>query len=66
MAADPEKKARAAVREAQARYERDADSVREARREAFADAQATGLSLRQIAEEVGLHHSRVADIINGA
>ncbi len=65
MTTDAEKKARAAVREAQARYERDADAVREARRRAFAEAQASGLSLRQIGEEVGLHHSRVADIING-
>jgi lambda repressor-like predicted transcriptional regulator len=31
--------------------------VREARRKAFADAQAAGLSLREIAQETGLHHS---------
>jgi F0F1-type ATP synthase membrane subunit b/b' len=65
MPADPEQKAREEVREAQARYERERDKAREARSRAFAKAQKTGLSLRQIGEEVGLHHSRVADIIHG-
>jgi DNA-binding NarL/FixJ family response regulator len=36
--------------------------VREERRKAFADALAAGLSLREIAEETGLHHSTVAEI----
>jgi DNA-directed RNA polymerase specialized sigma24 family protein len=54
--------ARKAVRAAQASFERDADAVREARRKAFADAVAAGLSLREIAEETGLHHSTVAEI----
>jgi DNA-directed RNA polymerase specialized sigma24 family protein len=65
MAADPKQKARKAVREAQVRFERDAEAVREARRRAFADAQAAGLSLRQIAEEVGLHYSRISEILKG-
>ena len=58
-----QQEARAAVREAQARFERDAEAVREARRKAFAEAQAAGLTLRQIAEEAGLHHTTVGEII---
>lgn len=54
-----------AVREAQAKFEREAEAVRGARRQAFADAQAAGLSLREIAEETGLHHSTVAEIARG-
>jgi DNA-binding NarL/FixJ family response regulator len=60
--ANPKKKARAEVRKAQAAFERDAEAVREARRKAFANALAAGLSLREIAEETGLHHSTVAEI----
>ncbi len=63
MPADP--KARVALRQAQAEYERDAMAVKEARRKAFADAQAAGLSLREIAKEVGLHYSRVSEVLNG-
>jgi DNA-directed RNA polymerase specialized sigma24 family protein len=59
------KAARKAVREAQAKFERDAEAVRGARHQAFADAQAAGLSLREIAEETGLHHSTVAEIARG-
>lgn len=65
MSADPKQKARREVREAQAQYEHERDKAREARSQAFAKAQKTGLSLRQIGEEVGLHHSRIADIIHG-
>jgi DNA-directed RNA polymerase specialized sigma24 family protein len=57
--------ARRAVRHAQADFERDAEAVREARRKAFADALNAGLSLREIAEETGLHHSTVAEIARG-
>ena len=56
---------RKAVRDAQATFERDAKAVREARRKAFSDAQAAGLSWREIAKEAGLHHSRVAEVIQG-
>jgi ribosome recycling factor len=63
--ADPTQQARNAVRDAQARFERDAEAVRNARRKAFADAQAAGLSLRAIAKEAGLHHSRIAEVIHG-
>jgi DNA-directed RNA polymerase specialized sigma24 family protein len=65
MPADPKQKARKTVRDAQATFERDAEAVREARRRAFADAQTAGLSLREIAKEAGLHHSRVAEVIQG-
>jgi DNA-binding NarL/FixJ family response regulator len=59
------KAARAAVRRAQAQFKRDAEAVRESRRKAFASALAAGLSLREIAEETGLHHSTVAEIARG-
>lgn len=65
MPADSRKKALAEVKRAQQNFERDAEAVREARRRAFADALAAGLSLRDIAEEVGLTHSRVAQIVKG-
>lgn len=63
--ADATKKARTEVRRAQADFARAQDDAREARRKAFARAQKAGLSLRQISEEVGLHYSRVAEIIRG-
>lgn len=59
------KAARAAVRRAQEQFKRDAEAVRENRRKAFASALAAGLSLREIAEETGLHHSTVAEIARG-
>ena len=62
MANDPKQNARKSVRQAQASFERDAEAVREARRKAFAEALVAGLSLREIAEETGLHHSTVAEI----
>jgi len=65
MPSDQKEAARKAVRIAQADFERDAEAVREARRQAFADALAAGLSLREIAEEAGLHHSTVAEIARG-
>jgi predicted DsbA family dithiol-disulfide isomerase len=58
-------KARKAVRAAQAKFEREQAAAHKARSKAFADAQKEGLSLREIAEEVGLHHTRVRQIIRG-
>ncbi len=57
--------ARKAVRAAQKQFDRERKESQRARRQAFAKAQKAGLSLREIAEEVGLHHSSVADIIEG-
>jgi uncharacterized membrane protein len=63
--ADPKQKLREAVRAAQERYEAEADAARRARREAFAEAQQGGLSLGEIAAEIGLHRSRIGQIIEG-
>jgi predicted DsbA family dithiol-disulfide isomerase len=65
MADAADQKARRAVRAAQANFEREQDVAQKARRKAFADAQKAGLSLRDIAEEVGLHRTRVHQIIRG-
>jgi hypothetical protein len=65
MGSVEEQKVRRAVRDAQAQYERDRDRASAARRKAFTAAQKSGLSLRQIADEVGVHHSTVAEIIAG-
>jgi hypothetical protein len=62
---DPKDGLRESVRAAQERYEADIEATREARRQAFATAQAEGLSLREISEEVGLHLSRIGQIIEG-
>jgi DNA-directed RNA polymerase specialized sigma24 family protein len=65
MPTDPKDALRASVRAAQDRYEADIEATREARRQAFAKAQAEGLSHSEIAAEVGLHKSRVGQIIEG-
>jgi DNA-binding Lrp family transcriptional regulator len=72
MADAPKQKARRAVQRAQADFERDQKQLREARaksrtkrRESFARAQEAGLSLRDIGEEIGLHPTRVREILRG-
>jgi hypothetical protein len=65
MADATEKQIRRAVRAAQARFDREQEAAQKARRKAFADAQKAGLTLRAIGEEVGLHHTRVGQIIRG-
>jgi uncharacterized membrane protein len=65
VAGDPKDILRAFVREAQDRYEAEAEVARQARRDAFAKAQEDGLSLSEIAAEVGLHKSRIGQIIEG-
>ena len=56
---------RASVRAAQEHYEAEAKAARQSRRDAFAKAQEEGLSLSEIAAEVGLHRSRIGQIIEG-
>jgi uncharacterized membrane protein len=65
MPSDPKETLRAAVRAAQERYEAESETARQARREAFEEAQESGLTLREIGEAVGLHHTRVGQIIRG-
>jgi DNA-directed RNA polymerase specialized sigma24 family protein len=65
MPTDPKGALRASVRAAQEQYEADVEAAREGRREAFAKAQEEGLSHSEIAAEVGLHKSRVGQIIEG-
>ena len=66
MAGDPKVKARKSVRRAQADFDKAQDKlegIRESRRKSFEEAQAAGLSMREIAEESGLHFTRVAQIL---
>ena len=65
MATSDDQKALRAVRTAQAKFEREHAKAQDGRRKAFAAAQEAGLSLRQIGDEVGLHHTRVLQIIRG-
>lgn len=65
MADDAKAKALEAVRRAQADFERLQDTAQQSRRQAFIDAQEAGLSLREIADEVGMHRSRIHQIIRG-
>lgn len=66
MADTPEQReARKALRRVQADFERKVADARSERRECFEQAQEAGLSLREIGEEVGLHHTRVRQVILG-
>jgi DNA-directed RNA polymerase specialized sigma24 family protein len=68
MAKDEREKALAAVRKAQAEFERLQSQVekgREARRESFERAHAAGLSLAEIGKAAKLHRSRVDQILHG-
>ncbi len=65
MPKDSKEKAIADARRAQLAYERDIDAAREARRKSFERAQKAGLSLRDIGDAVGLHRSRVGEILRG-
>ncbi|MBK5219949.1 MAG: hypothetical protein JJE35_09215 [Thermoleophilia bacterium] len=58
--------ARKAIRRAHSDFERAQDKLeqlRQARVESFEQARAAGLSMRDIAEETGLHFTRVAQIL---
>ena len=66
--ADAKKQARSEARRAQAKFEQvqgRLDDATKARRESFKRAAAAGLSMAEIAEAVGLHRTRVNQIING-
>jgi len=66
--ADAKKKARSEARKAQAKFERKTEQLDDAvkeRRESFERAAEAGLSMAEIGEAVGLHRSRVNQIING-
>lgn len=65
MPSDSKDALRASVRAAQEQYEANVEAARVGRREAFAKAQEEGLSHSEIAAEVGLHKSRVGQIIEG-
>lgn len=65
MPRDSKEKVIADAQRAQLAYERDIDAAREARRKSFERAQKAGLSLRDIGEAVGLHRSRVGEILRG-
>ncbi|HEU4905549.1 MAG TPA: hypothetical protein VFT19_05475 [Solirubrobacterales bacterium] len=63
--ADDQRRVRREVRAAQAQFERERSASQKARRKAFTKAQKAGLTLREIGKEVGLHHTRVSQIIRG-
>ena len=63
--ADVKVNALKAVRAAQKQFERESSTADKGRRKAFAQAQKEGLSLREIGDKVGLHRSRIAQIIKG-
>jgi DNA-directed RNA polymerase specialized sigma24 family protein len=58
-------KAAKEVSKAQADFERQVDQARETRRKTFERAQKAGLTLREISERAGLHHTTVGEIIRG-
>jgi hypothetical protein len=72
MPSDPKQKARAEVRRAQTEFERAQERAQRerakasaARRKSFERAQKDGLTVRDIAEEIGLDFSRVAEVLRG-
>lgn len=65
---DAKNQARAEARRAQAKFERrtaQLDDAAKERRESFQRAADSGLSMAEIGEAVGLHRSRVNQIIKG-
>ena len=65
MPTDPKDALRAKVQAAQEDYEAETEAARRKRRVVFAEAQAGGLTQREIGELVGLHHTRVGQVIRG-
>lgn len=67
MTDDAKRKARAAIKSAQSKFERTGDKheeARKARRESFEQARKAGMTLREIGEAADLHRSRVAEILD--
>jgi hypothetical protein len=65
MVGDPKEKALAEAKRAQLDYQRNVVAARKARRESFEQAQKAGSSLRDIGKAVGLHPTRVREILRG-
>jgi Tfp pilus assembly pilus retraction ATPase PilT len=63
MAKDAKEQARKELRRSQTDFERQLKGAYAARRDSFERAQKAGLSLREIAKEVGLHWTRVGEIL---
>jgi hypothetical protein len=65
MADTPKEKALAEAKRVQLDYKRNVAAARKARRESFERAQKAGSSLRDIGKAVGLHPTRVREILRG-
>lgn len=63
--ADSKEKARKELRRLQGKFERKVNEAHSERLAGFKRAQEAGLSLREIGEEVGLHWTRVGEILRG-
>lgn len=59
------RKARKDLRRGQANFERKTEEAQAERLDSFRRAQEAGLSLREISEEVGLHWTRIGEILRG-
>jgi hypothetical protein len=65
MADAKQEKARRDLRRAQANFESKIDKAHAERLESYRRAQKAGLSLREISNEVGLHWTRIGEILRG-
>jgi hypothetical protein len=65
MADVAQQKARRDLRRTQANFERKVGEAHAERLESFKRAQKAGLSLREISQEVGLHWTRVGELLRG-
>jgi hypothetical protein len=65
MADGKQEKARRDLRRAQANFQRKIDKAHAERLESFKRAQKAGLSLREISKEVGLHWTRIGQLLRG-
>lgn len=68
MSVDPNQKTWRDIRRAQAKFQRAKGQLDEAskeRRVSFQEAKGAGMSLAEIAKAVGLHRSRVDQILHG-